>query len=208
MRSSSRQNQWFRHWQQFVVQLYGNGGQVPTLDWRGCIAIYFVRREHVAFCVSYELARGRNTSGDETGSFFFSGREARRVFNRYFALKQRFIGSARPESARAKHLQPATWTGRRIHSWTRPFEPEDIALAIASLVAYWDSCAAKPSALAGSDETGRKGAKEEAAFWDLKPLPRLMRMQGLPARLARELKKHAKAMPNPMHRADPPVEMF
>ena len=32
----------YENWRNFIVQLYGNGGLVPTLDWRGCIGIDLV----------------------------------------------------------------------------------------------------------------------------------------------------------------------
>lgn len=207
-RSTLRRQQLFRHWREFIIQLYGNGGMIPTLDWRGCIAIDFVRRESVAFCASCMVVNGRQVTEDQPGQFYFTGREARKVFDRFLALKARFARSAHPESATPDHLRPETWTGRPARGWTESFSSEDIDLAIASLVAYWDACATKPM-LAGSDgELDPKCHDDRQQFWDVKPLPKLIRISGLSAGLRRELQKHAKNMPNPTLPADPPVKQL
>lgn len=198
-----RRDQLYENWRLFVVQLYGNGGMVPTLDWRGGIVIDHVRSGAVAFCVTYMMTERGRLMDDQDGSFFFTGHESRQVFDRYHRLKGKISRSNRPESSPPVYLRPETWTGRKIHTWEEPFTAEDIDMAIASLVAYWDACAAKPP-LAVVGETQRFDSDEE--FWNLKPLPKMLRVQGLPAKLARELRKQAKAMPNPMRSANPPVK--
>lgn len=203
---AARRNQLFAHWQQFVVQLYGNGGMVPTLDWRGGIAIDHVRRECVAFCVTSLVLAPESGAADKVGNFYFTGPEARRVFDRYFRLREEFVrNKGAPRDA--AHLRPETWT-RKPPNWRLPFAPGDVDLAIASLIAYWDACATKPDEIEPTvlrRQLGDIPPRDE--FWDLVPLPQLVRASDLPPRLRRKLQVRERAFPNPMNRADPPVKL-
>jgi hypothetical protein len=203
----SNSDQFYEQWRHFVVQLYGNGGMIPTLDYRSCLAIDLIKQGGVVFCVTSMMVRHRRFTEEEAGNFFFTKSESRAVFRRYHRLKEEFGRSARPILGRAKHLCPETWTGPRPHGWARPFSAEDIDLAIASLIAYWDACAAKFPVAQEDDRKGKRCRDRDEGFWNLKPLPKLARLQGLPVPLAREVRKHAKDMMNPMQAANPPVEL-
>lgn len=200
-------DQFYEQWRHFVVQLYGNGGMIPTLDYRSCLAIDLVKQGGVAFCVTSMMVRHHRFTEEAAGNFFFTGSESRAVFRRYHRLKDAFGRSAQPTSGRAKHLCPETWTGRRPHGWSQPFSAEDIDLAIASLIAYWDACAAKFHVVQEASHKGKHRRDRDEGFWNLRPLPKMARLQGLPVPLAREVRKHAKDMMNPMQPANPPAKL-
>ena len=107
----------YENWRNFIVQLYGNGGLVPTLDWRGCIGIDLVRWGGVAFEVTYMMAERGRIRDDQSGNFCFTPLEARIVFDRYHRLKRQFGRSGSRESGVPVHLRPETWTGREIQAW-------------------------------------------------------------------------------------------
>jgi hypothetical protein len=43
-------------------------------------------------------------------------------------------------------------------------------------------------------------------FWDLQPLPKMIRVGKLPPKLERELRKETRTVPNPVQVANPPVQ--
>ena len=194
----------YENWRNFIVQLYGNGGLVPTLDWRGCIGIDLVRWGGVAFEATYMMAERGRIRDDQSGNFCFTPLESRIVFDRYHRLKRQFGRSGSRESGVPVHLRPETWTGREIQAWDEPFGPRDVNMAVASLVAYWDACMAKPPAPNAPVLNSYDIPDEE--FWDLQPLPKMIRVGKLPPKLERELRKETRTVPNPVQIANPPVQ--
>lgn len=180
----------FNHWWIWLCRLYGDCQQVPALDGRSCIAIDRIGRDYVLFCVSTMTLQSSGGWHDELGSFYFTQAEARPVFNRYHRLKAQFSRLDMPTHDHATHLRPKTWTKLAVCDWRCPSLPEDIPLFIASLISCWDSCIAKPPPL--SKRAGRAvTTSQDGNFWDERPLPKFVRLEGLPPGLARQLRRHA-----------------
>ena len=96
----------------------------------------------------------------------------------------------KPTQDLATHVRPETWTKLAVCDWRCPSMPDDIPLFIASLIAYWDSCIAKPPP--PSKSAGRAVITSlDENFWNERPLPKFVRLEGLPPGLARQLRRHA-----------------
>jgi hypothetical protein len=185
--ANRRLDRLFDHWWIWLGRLYGDRQQVPTLDSRSCIAIDRIGRDYVLFCVSTMTLKSSGGWHDELSSFYFTQTEARAVFNRYHRLKAQFSRLDIPTHDHAAHLRPRTWTKLAVCDWRCPSLPEDIPLFIASLISCWDSCIAKPPPSSKPAVT----AIQDEDFWDERPLPKFVRLEGLPPGLARQLRRHA-----------------
>ena len=189
-RPNQRLDRLFEHWRALLRGIYGASRQIQTLDGRSCIAIDRIGRDYVLFCVSTMTLQSSGVWQDEPGSFYFTKTEARCVFDRYHRLKAQFARSPKPTHDQAAHLRPETWTKLAACDWRSPSRPEDIPLFIASLIAYWDSCIAKPPP--ASKRAGRAStACKDEDVWDERPLPKFVRLEGLPPGLARRVRRHA-----------------
>ena len=194
-RRQMRVNQLFRHWREWLGQVYGSNRMVPTLDWRGCIAIDRMKREYVLISVNSMQVESKRLTDDHLSSFYFKAPDAKKVFDRYHRLKTKFARSGEPTTTHATHLRPETWTHEAVTDWCHPLDTKAIDFAIASLVAYWDSCYAKPASIRVKGKWGKRGVLRDQGnrFWNLKSLPKLLRPQGLPASLLLQLRKYAGA---------------